>query len=97
MLANFGIGTLQRVPVNSKHPSAHARESGHPARATFISSIWVPAFAALAPLPLLIEVSQIGRLLALPDRHQQAILSQDVVLVGDDDMMVVLGAVVLDP
>src|SRR6476660_92810 len=48
-------------------------------------------------LALLIEVVQVRRLLVLPDRHQQAIGAQEIVLLADDDMLIVGGADVLAP
>src|SRR5262252_9101840 len=50
-----------------------------------------------ALLARLIEIAQIRGLLILPDRHQEAIGAQEVILLADDDMLVVGGADVFAP
>src|SRR5215471_15351671 len=48
-------------------------------------------------LPRLIEAAQVRGLLILPDRHQEAIGAQEIILLADDDVLVVGGADVLAP
>jgi hypothetical protein len=47
-------------------------------------------------LALLIEMPQVRRLLILPDRHQQAIGAQEIILLADDDVLVVGSANILN-
>src|ERR1700722_4279651 len=45
----------------------------------------------------LLEISQIGRNLLLPGRHQVAVRAQHIVLLADLDVVVVLAAIVVAP
>src|SRR5215475_5283700 len=53
--------------------------------------------AASLCLLLLVEMPQIGRRLSLPERHQQAVAAQHVLLAADADMDIALGADRLHP
>src|SRR5262245_19595859 len=58
------------------------------------AALYEPCAALLA---WLIEIAQIRRLLILPDRHQEAICAQEIVLLADNHMLVVGGADVFAP
>src|SRR5215470_1482439 len=50
-----------------------------------------------ASLPCLTEISQVRRRLVLSRRHQVAVSAHEIVLLADHDVVVVLGAIVLEP
>ena len=45
----------------------------------------------------MLEISQIRRLLILPDRHQESICAQEIVVLAYDDVLVVEATAVLMP
>ena len=48
-------------------------------------------------LSRLLEIAQIGWRLILAGRHQVAVAAHEIVLLADDDVIVVLGAIILVP
>src|SRR5262245_50022522 len=86
-VAVFGHGC--RPPLNfdfiRKRPTGRRAWGTRPLKPTGLAAV------------ISLEMGQIGRLLPFPGRHQLAVGPEKVVLLLDGHMVIVLGAIVLEP
>src|SRR6266446_8069405 len=80
-----GLDSCRRAPASSGETATRRQGEGMVAGEPQLS------------LSRLLEIAQIGRRLILAGRHQVAVATHEIVLLADDDVIVVLGTIVLVP
>src|SRR6266853_5495014 len=80
-----GLDSCRRAPASSGETATRRQGEGMVAGEPQLS------------LSRLLEIAQIGRHLILAGRHQVAVAAEEIVLLADNDVIVVLGALVILP